>query len=58
MISLNITTLHLFCLQITYGIKIRLTDDPFVKNAEEALEIGSNAANPGTFLVDTLPICA
>ncbi|KAF8592281.1 cytochrome P450 [Ramaria rubella] len=43
-------------MEILYGIKVLPKDDPYIKVAEEAFAVGSAAANPGSFLVDTLPI--
>ncbi|KAF5309415.1 hypothetical protein D9619_012388 [Psilocybe cf. subviscida] len=40
---------------ITYGIKIRGFDDPYIVNIEESIEGISLAANPGSFLVDMIP---
>ena len=43
--------------QIVYGIKVLPTEDPYITTAENALAGVTAAANPGAFLVDTLPIC-
>ncbi|CAL5871895.1 uncharacterized protein PFLUO_LOCUS6150 [Penicillium psychrofluorescens] len=46
-------------LQIAYGYKIEpFKRDPLVHSANEALEHGVQAATPGTWLVDIIPICA
>ncbi|KAF9458367.1 cytochrome P450 [Collybia nuda] len=50
---------HLFAaiiMDITYGIKVSDSDDPYVTTAEEALHGLSQAGIPGRFLVDVLPI--
>lgn len=44
--------------QVVYGIKVLPKGDPYIKAAEEALAAIKEAGNPGTFLVDILPICA
>ena len=44
-------------LMMTYGYRIRETDDPFVKVVDEATEQFAAASTPGAFLVDTLPMC-
>jgi hypothetical protein len=45
--------------QIIYGIKVLPAGDPYIKLAEDALAaVGSIPANPGSYLVDTVPICA
>jgi hypothetical protein len=41
-----------------YGIRILPTGDPYIETAEKALAAITEAGNPGTFLVDTFPICA
>jgi hypothetical protein len=45
-------------LDIAYGLDIRTTDDPYLKRAEECLQIIDKAGNPGSFLVDIIPACA
>jgi len=40
-----------------YGLTILRENDPLVTIAEEAMEAVMQAAVPGRFLVDTLPIC-
>ncbi|KAF9458366.1 cytochrome P450 [Collybia nuda] len=50
---------HLFAaviMNVTYGIKVSDTDDPYITTAEEALHGLSQAGVPGRFLVDVLPI--
>lgn len=42
---------------MTYGFDIKSHDDPFLAAAERALATIEEAAVPGAFLVDTLPIC-
>ena len=44
-------------LDITYGLDIRTSDDPYLKRAEECLQIIDKAGNPGSFLVDIAPAC-
>ncbi|KAI5121763.1 hypothetical protein M0805_009574 [Coniferiporia weirii] len=43
-------------LRIGYGINIKISDDYFVAMAEESMRVGSLAAAPGKWLVDSLPI--
>ncbi|KIJ38757.1 hypothetical protein M422DRAFT_33150, partial [Sphaerobolus stellatus SS14] len=43
-------------MDIIYGIKVQPKDDPYLKLAEDGFAVASEAANPGSFLVDTLPI--
>jgi hypothetical protein len=45
-------------LDIAYGLDIRASDDPYLKRAEECLQIIVQAGNPGAYLVDVLPACA
>ncbi|KAF8259817.1 cytochrome P450 [Lactarius quietus] len=42
-------------LDIAYGLDIRTPDDPYLKRAEECLQIIVEAGNPGSYLVDILP---
>ena len=42
-------------LKITYGLDIQSADDPYIALVEESVEAAVQAANPGSFLVDTLP---
>ena len=44
-------------LDIAYGLDIRTSDDPYLKRAEECLQIIDKAGNPGAFLVDIVPAC-
>jgi hypothetical protein len=44
-------------LDIAYGLDIQTTDDPYLKRAEECLQIIDKAGNPGSFLVDIMPAC-
>jgi hypothetical protein len=44
-------------LKVVYGKHVQNMHDPLVKNAEEAAAGLAATANPGTFLVDTFPIC-
>jgi hypothetical protein len=44
-------------LDIAYGLDIRTADDPYLKRAEECLQIIDKAGNPGSFLVDIIPAC-
>jgi hypothetical protein len=39
-----------------YGIKVKSTDDPYLKLAEGVAIVGGVAANVGSFLVDTIPM--
>jgi hypothetical protein len=43
-------------MHIAYGIKVTEADDPYISNAEAALSGLAQAAIPGQFLVDLLPI--
>ncbi|KAF9458364.1 cytochrome P450 [Collybia nuda] len=43
-------------MDITYGIKVSDSDDPYLTIAEEALHGMSQAGVPGRFLIDVLPI--
>ena len=42
-------------LDITYGLDIHTLDDPYLKCAEECLQIIDKAGNPGSFLMDIAP---
>ncbi|THU99237.1 cytochrome P450 [Dendrothele bispora CBS 962.96] len=42
-------------MDVTYGIKVRSSDDPYVKEAEEGVEGFVSAAIPGTFWLDYFP---
>ncbi|KAJ7880182.1 cytochrome P450 [Mycena leptocephala] len=54
------TRIHEICMigalvmDITYGIRVRSSNDPYVNMAEEAMHGLSVASIPGTFLVDTI----
>ena len=41
---------------MTYSIKIRPYNDPYIKIAEEAVAAGAELLIPGAFLVDIIPI--
>jgi len=41
---------------VAYGINVKDSDDPYISNAEEALNGIVEAGIPGAFLVDLLPI--
>ena len=43
-------------MNITYGIDVQESDDPYILLAEEALKGFNEAAIPGTFWVDLFPI--
>ena len=43
-------------ISIAYGLKPLEKEDPYISHAEEAMAI-TNAAYPGTFMVDHLPFC-
>ncbi|KAF5310062.1 hypothetical protein D9619_010585 [Psilocybe cf. subviscida] len=43
-------------MMVTYGIKVSSENDPYISIAEKALEGMGQAASPGAFLVDFLPI--
>ncbi|KAG7086187.1 hypothetical protein E1B28_002148 [Marasmius oreades] len=40
---------------VTYGLETKDRTDPYMQNAEKALDVLLHAMNPGTFLVDSLP---
>ncbi|KAJ7720165.1 cytochrome P450 [Mycena metata] len=42
-------------LDVTYGIKVLSTDDPWIKLAKEVMHAFSIAIIPGAFMVDTIP---
>ncbi|KAF7345607.1 Cytochrome P450 [Mycena venus] len=42
-------------MNVTYGIEVKSTDDPYIKIAEEAMHGLAIAYVPGTFLVDLIP---
>jgi hypothetical protein len=42
-------------LDIAYGLDIHTTDDPYLKRAEECLQIIDKVGNPGSFFVDIIP---
>ena len=44
-------------LNITYGIDAQSIDDPYMSMMEESSRTRSQAATPGSFLVDSFPIC-
>ena len=41
---------------MSYSINIQPYDDPYIKTAEQALEVNSELTIPGAFLVDIIPI--
>ena len=43
-------------MEIGYGIAVKETNDPYISVAEEVLDGLSQAGNPGTFLVDLIPM--
>ena len=43
-------------ISMTYSIKIRPYNDPYIKIAEEAVAAGAELLIPGAFLVDIIPI--
>jgi hypothetical protein len=43
-------------MKIGYGITVQDSDDPYISNAERALNGIAEAGIPGTFLVDLFPI--
>ena len=57
-------TLHFLCislvgsttLSMTYSIKVRPYNDPYIKSAEEAIEAVAELLVAGAFLVDIIPI--
>lgn len=45
-------------MDVTYGIKVFPENDPYIQTAEKAMSCLTEAAIPGSFLVDFLPIRA
>lgn len=43
-------------ISVAYGIEIQDRNDPYVVDAEHAIEAVTATANPGSYLVDLLPI--
>ena len=43
-------------MQVTYGIEVKESDDPYISLAQEALNGLNEAAAPGAFLVDFFPV--
>jgi len=43
-------------MRVTYGIEVKETNDIYITAAEKAVHTMSATANPGSFVVDTLPI--
>jgi hypothetical protein len=43
-------------MEVSYGIKIKGLDDPYVKDAERVLEGLADAGTPGRYLVDVFPV--
>jgi len=43
-------------LNVTYGIDVQSPEDTYMRMAESTVAIGDEAATPGAFLVDVLPI--
>jgi hypothetical protein len=41
---------------MTYSINVRPYNDPYIKIAEEAMEVAAELLIPGAFLVDIIPI--
>ncbi|KAK1232583.1 hypothetical protein PQX77_004294 [Marasmius sp. AFHP31] len=41
---------------VAYGLDLQGPDDPVISIAEKAIEAANHAVNPGTFMVDVLPI--
>lgn len=42
-------------MEVSYGIKIKGLDDPYVKDAESVLEGLADGGTPGRYLVDVFP---
>lgn len=42
-------------MQVTYGYSVKDSEDPYILNAEAALEGFNEAGHPGAFLVDLIP---
>ena len=45
-------------MDIVYGIEVQESGDPYISLAEEVMKANEEAAIPGTFWVDLLPILA
>lgn len=43
-------------ISVAYGIEIQDRNDPYVVDAEIAVEAFAATANPGSYMVDLLPI--
>ncbi|KAJ8090311.1 hypothetical protein PM082_018907 [Marasmius tenuissimus] len=41
---------------LTYGLDVQGPDDPVIMSAERASDVATHALNPGTYMVDALPI--
>lgn len=50
---INITTHQ----QLTYGIKVKSENDPFLALSEDTVTKLSEAGVPGAYMVDVIPIC-
>jgi hypothetical protein len=44
-------------LSVTYGLEVQSPDDHFLMIVEKTMKIASVAVGPGSFLVDSFPIC-
>ncbi|KAJ3537685.1 hypothetical protein NMY22_g5493 [Coprinellus aureogranulatus] len=43
-------------IEVTYGLDVKPSHDPYIQAAEEAVTAASAASAPGAFLVDSLPL--
>jgi len=54
--DLETSTFAATIMKVAYGIDVQESDDPYIMIAEEAVNGAKQAAVPGAFLVDLLPI--
>ena len=55
-IDLEISNFAATIMDIAYGHKVEEANDPYITLAERVVQLGSEAAVPGAFLVDLFPI--
>lgn len=44
-------------MRIAYGIQVKDRDDPYIQTAEYVLKIVVGASDPGSYLVNLVPLC-
>ncbi|KIJ43724.1 hypothetical protein M422DRAFT_169557, partial [Sphaerobolus stellatus SS14] len=49
-------TVGAIIMEIAYGITVKPEDDPYIHTAEVAVKVGVEAAVPGRFMVDIIPL--